>query len=337
MTAENLYNAISEISPKYIEEADIRFMTKSYHWKRILAAAACLLLTFSLSIPVLAAADNSMAYEFLYSVSPELAQKLKPVRESCEDNGIKMEVVAANIEGDVVNILLSMQDLVENRITASSDLMDSYSIHTPYDQTAGCHLEMFDSETGTALWGITIDQDEAKLKPGDKITFSVSEILSQKEHSEMELDSIDVINIREENEFIVNPQIRGMAGNGNLDIDDAESESLLLPDETGYQLCDGASLTGTGFVNGKLHIQVKYEDILNTDNHGYVFLKDSSGETKEYDYSISFWANSSDSYEEYIFDISSDALSEYEVWGEFWTCSNPPVQGSWQVTFPISQ
>ena len=247
-----------------------------------------------------------------------------------------MEVVAANIEGDTVNILLSMQDVTGNRITASSDLMDSYSIHTPYDQEAGCRLEMFDSETATALWVITIDQEESKLKPGDKITFSVGEILSKKEHSEVKLDSIDVFNIREENEFTVNPQIRGWAG--KIDEDDIESASLLLSKETSYQLCDGVLLTGTGLVNGKLHIQVKYGDILNTDNNGYIFLKDSYGETKECDYSISFWANNNaDSYEEYVFDISSDALSEYEVWGEFWTCNNPPIQGTWQVTFPISQ
>ena len=336
MTAENLYEAISEISSQYIEEADIRFITKRKTWKRVLAAAACLLLCFSFSVPALAAADNSFAYELLYSVSPAFAQKLKPVRETCEDNGIKMEVVAANLEGDTVNILLAMQDMTGNRITASSDLMDSYSINTPYDQTAGCHLEKYDGETGTALWAITIDQDESKLKPGDKITFSVSEILSKKEHTEMALDSIIISDIREATEFAIDPRIRGCAG--YYDENDIESTPLLLPAKTGYQLCDGVMLTGTGLVDGKLHIQVKYDDILNTDNHGYAYLKSSSGEIINYNYSVSFWAdNKADSYEEYVFDIAYEELADCEVMGEFWTCKNAPIEGSWQVTFPISQ
>ena len=336
MTAENLYEAISEISSQYIEEADICFITKRKTWKRVLAAAACLLLCFSFSVPALAVADNSIAYELLYSVSPSFAQKLKPVRETCEDNGIKMEVVAANLEGDTVNILLAMQDMTGNRITASSDLMDSYSINTPYDQTAGCHLEKYDGETGTALWAITIDQDESKLKPGDKITFSVSEILSKKEHTEMALDSIIISDIREATEFAIDPRIRGCAG--YYDENDIESTPLLLPAKTGYQLCDGVMLTGTGLVDGKLHIQVKYDDILNTDNHGYAYLKSSSGEIINYNYSVAFWAdNKADSYEEYVFDISAEELANCEVMGEFWTCNNAPIHGSWQVTFPISQ
>ena len=336
MTAENLYEAISEISSQYIEEADIRFITKRKTWKRVLAAAACLLLCFSFSVPALAAADNSFAYELLYSVSPAFAQKLKPVRVTCEDNGIKMEVVAANLEGDTVNILLAMQDMTGNRITASSDLMDSYSINTPYDQTAGCHLEKYDGETGTALWAITIDQDESKLKPGDKITFSVSEILSKKEHTEMALDSIIISDIREATEFAIDPRIRGCAG--YYDENDIESTPLLLPAKTGYQLCDGVMLTGTGLVDGKLHIQVKYDDILNTDNHGYAYLKSSSGEIINYSYSVAFWAdNKADSYEEYVFDISAEELANCEMMGEFWTCNNAPIQGTWQVTFPLSQ
>ena len=119
---------------------------------------------------------------------------------------------------------------------------------------------------------------------------------------------------------------------------DIESTPLLLPAKTGYQLCDGVMLTGTGLVDGKLHIQVKYDDILNTDNHGYAYLKSSSGEIINYNYSVSFWANNkADSYEEYVFDISAVELANCEVMGEFWTCNNAPIQGSWQVTFPLSR
>jgi hypothetical protein len=39
----------------------------------------------------------------------------------------------------------------------------------------------------------------------------------------------------------------------------------------------------------------------------------------------------------FIFDIPYDELAEFEIWGEFWTCNNAPIQGEWQVTFAISE
>lgn len=35
----------------------------------------------------------------------------------------------------------------------------------------------------------------------------------------------------------------------------------------------GVDITAMGYVDGKLHIQVKYEDSLETDNHGYIYFK----------------------------------------------------------------
>ena len=98
MTVEDLYHGISEIHPKYLEEADAYKVRKPAGWKKW-AAAACICVCFGSAVPVLAAADNKIAYELLYMISPSAAQKLKPVRISCEDNGIKMEVAAANYYG----------------------------------------------------------------------------------------------------------------------------------------------------------------------------------------------------------------------------------------------
>ena len=101
---------------------------------------------------------------------------------------------------------------------------------------------------------------------------------------------------------------------------------------------EGVTLTGYGFVDDMLHVQLRYDDILNTDNHGYVYLKKADGETIESVYDVSFWDEvQKDSYEEYIFPVAVEKLSKYEMWGEFWTCSDVPIEGNWQVIFPITE
>ena len=48
------------------------------------------------------------------------------------------------------------------------------------------------------------------------------------------------------------------------------------------------------------------------------YLKSSSGEIINYNYSAAFWAdNNADSYEEYVFDIAYEELAGCEVMGEF--------------------
>lgn len=100
---------------------------------------------------------------------------------------------------------------------------------------------------------------------------------------------------------------------------------------------NGVTLSGYGLVDGKLHVQVRYADILNTDNHGDIYLKSNSGEILNCEKSISFWDESGvDSYEEYIFLVTAEEISNYEVWGEFWT-GGELIEGDWQVTFPITE
>ena len=175
------------------------------------------------------------------------------------------------------------------------------------------------------------------LIPGDKITFSVGEILSGKKHSNLELENIDLNHLPVINNIKANPDIRGCSG---MDPDsfDEDHARLMEPDEeAAVVLEEGVTLTGCGILDDKLHVQVKYSDIFKTDNHGYIYLKNETGEVVSYQYDVSFWHdNGTDSYQEYIFNIPVDDLNRYEIWGEFWTCNGGSVKGDWQVTFPLA-
>ena len=78
--------------------------------------------------------------------------------------------------------------------------------------------------------------------------------------------------------------------------------------------------------------------IKNTDNHVYVYLKNEDGKVVNCQSSVAFWDQSHvNSYEEFVFEVSAEELVNYEIWGEFWTCNNAPIEGEWQVTFPVEK
>lgn len=338
MKREDLYHGISGICPEYLDEADAYKPRKTMHWKRWAAAAACIGLCFCGAVPALAAAHNEVIYEWLYAVSPSMAQKLKPVNVSCEDQGIQMEVAAADIEGANAKILVSMQDMTGERLDETTDLFDSYSIHTPYDQIGGCSLAEYDAATKTAFFMLTIEQMDQALIPGDKITFSVNEILTGKKHSDRELTEIDLGNVPLISDLIEAPDIRGGSGR-DLDVFGESDPRLMRPKEASASVLEeGVTLTGYGIVDGKLHVQIRYDRILETDNHGEVYLKSPSGEVLHCQYNTAFWdEDQKDSYEEYIFSVTSEELEACEIWGEFWTCNGGTIEGNWQVTFPLTK
>lgn len=344
MNANKTEMVINSIDDEYIQEA-YQYMKKrksfSYKFvKKIGTIAACfaMLIVFSMaSLSIAAAAGNVTAYGILYAMHPQIAQKLIPVNVSCEDNGIRMEVEAAHIHGDTAEIYISMQDLMENRIDESIDLFDSYEILTSKDSTGTCSFVDYQEETKTATFLIRIQHMNHEKIEGQKLTFYVSEFLAQKKEIEKELPEIALDNLTMVSDVQTEVEIRGggnfMEEYGN---DNSISGFLWGNEAQSFSPTEGVMVTAWGFIDGRLHIQVHYADILDTDNHGDVYLKDESGNVIKCLENISFWdeANTG-SYEEYIFAISpEDELSGFSVWGYFVTCSQLTT-GNWQVTFPI--
>lgn len=333
---KEVLDSIGYVDAKLIDKTESYVPKKKkagkHRWGLI---AACLCLCIIMTVPVLAAADNGIAYEALYMVAPSLAQKLKPINTSCEDNGIEMKVIAAEIDGENANILVALTDKTGSRLDETTDLFDSYDIHTPYDQMGGCSLVEFDPDTNTAVFMLTIEQMNHVLIPGNKITFSINQILTGKKHSNTELQQIDLSNVPDATEFKAQSDIRGCSGcYANSDV----SYPLLMEPNENAAVCltPGISLMGYGMIDNQLHVQIRYDDILHTDNHGYPYLKDVNGNVIYSAGTIAFWADDTgNSYEEHVFPTKEN-LSDYEIWGEFWTCNEGPIEGNWQVTFRIT-
>lgn len=116
MKSELLWDAMGHIDESRIEEAlrqpEDRVAGKKRKKSRLkkgVASAAAAALVIMVGTPLLAA-ESPAFYQALYSVSPSAAQFFIPVREACVDNGIRMEVVSAGLEGDTARIYVSLQD-----------------------------------------------------------------------------------------------------------------------------------------------------------------------------------------------------------------------------------
>ena len=339
MKKKNISEAISNINSQYIEEAMDFQVKKQRHKKhsiiqKIIAAAASFILVFSLSISTLVAADFMPAYEFLYRLSPSVAQKLKPVRMISEDNGIRMEVVSASVEGNEAKILISVQDLAGDRIDETTDLFDSFSINTPFECSSSCENIKYDSETKTATFLISISQWNKHDIAGEKITFRAREILSKKETYDAAMPTLNLDEIGSSADTFVPYSVLG-GGGSDYEKYIKDFQALVSHRDITSPVA-GVTLTAIGYVEEKLHIQIRYDSILETDNHGYVYLKNSNGDILGCDASISFSVDEEqkDMYSEYIFDLSDKDISDYVLYGNF-TTSNVHIKGDWSVTFPL--
>lgn len=325
-----------DLMERILEKAKQRDIKETHAFRYVpkpLAAAVIGICIF-ITVPVLAA-NVEPVYQLMYLVSPTIARFFKPVQRSCQDNGIKMEVVSAYIRGNTAQIYITMEDLTHDRIDGTIDLYDSFSINRPFDSTAVCELAGFDASAKKATFLITMNEWGNKNIEGDKITFSVREFLSHKTIYDNQYIPVSLTGIQPAED--TRPVAVYGLGGPDVNRTDRDNITALSPGSPreGFPI-DGIDFTGIGYIDGKLHIQTRIENVLENDNHGYFYLKDRNGKEIKYDYSFNFSDNDEASarYCEYIFDIPIQTISSYSLYGYFVT-SGMKTEGNWSVTFPL--
>lgn len=299
-------------------------------------ASIALVLCVIISIPALAASIPAF-YEVLYSISPATAQFFKAVQKSCVDNGIKMEVISAYVHGDTAEIYIALKDLTENRLDATTDLFDSYSIHRPFDSSATCYLVNFDEESRTAMFLISITAWGNKDITGDKITFSVRKLLSNKHIYDDLPVSLNLENLSVSINTMPMPQNGGGGNYRSYFGDNDYIPDVLIPQTPIDFGVSGIDISGVGYADGKLHIQTVVKNSLSYDNHGYFYFKDSNGDKVLSVYGVAFIMYENGErldYTEHVFDVSQSELEQYKMYGYFVTSGNL-IDGYWNVTFRL--
>lgn len=306
---------------------------------RPLIALAAVLVCLALAVPAFAmpalAADPD-GYALLYSISPAAAQFFKPVNRSDEDSGIRLTVDSVYLHSDTVEIYVSLQDLTGDRLDETTDLFDSYRINRGFDCSATCSLAGYDAQTCTARFLISITSFDGQDIEGDKLTFSLNRLLTGKTESEGAVTGLDLAAVQAEP---ATQQVTRRGGSGiaaEAGGSGAETRTALVPTGTLAAPAPGVAITAMGYVDGLLHIQVLYENILETDNHGQLWLE-SGAERIECLGTLSFFGeNGSDSYEDYYFDVTPAQLADCTLYGSFVT-ADTLIEGSWEITFPLTE
>lgn len=316
-----------------INAKNISNKNKVIGFKKPFAVAAVIIaiVIVMFSLPVVAVQIDPI-YNIIYHFSPGFAQFYTPVNESSTSNDVKMDVLACYVHEDTIEIYLTMQDLTGERFGGSVDLNDSYSINTPCDSSANCRQISYDDETKTAGFLITVSQWNDEEILGDKITFTVKEIISDfKEYSlNVPIDLSDVTSVPKTQEVYIN-------GGSILEYNDYTN--VLVP-ATPYEefKVEGVYLTGIGFVDGKLHIQYEVNDALMHDNHGDFYLVDTTNDKSKpihcEDTFTFLGRDNNTSYHESVFDISPNDLENYKLFCQFYT-TGEYIKGDWKVTFQI--
>lgn len=313
-------------------------------YRPILVAAAILV---CLSVTVSASANFSPSvYSLMYDVSPEIAQFFSPVRKSCEDNGIKMEVISAYIHEGTAEVYISMQDLTEDRIDESIDLFDSCDIRSYFDISGHCERIGYDADSKTATFLITVTQHkngkEVDLR-GQKIHFSVQEFLSRKNEQNNVPVAFDLANAEPVTKAC-KLDSSGMEwksgvyykGGATMNMEDSETNVIVPPGNT---LCtvNDTQITAVAYYNGKLRVQVMTAHRLDKDAHEWIYLKDKNGETVHPYGTVDFRTYEDGAQiigRDYIFDIPQDEIQNYKLYGDFIT-NEMLTQGNWKVSFHL--
>lgn len=327
--------------------------TKNKHLRPILIGL-CLILCTTVAYPALAATVKRI-YELMYLAPPSVAETFTPVEISHESNGIKLEVVAIDISGNTAKVYFTLQDLIGNRIDKTIDLKDSYNIEGVGTAVCGCEFYGYEEDLKKATFMITItdlDSNDISKSITDNLTFT----LKQFSHENQKYGFDESFKIPVNLEDIISDlngtqEVRANGAGGDYEkytgrkIFDEKAEAIIqniAPVSAGIK---GFNIIGAGYKDDKLHLQVEVSTGNILDDCGYLYLR-KKGDTKDIIclYNISFsnyeYMPKEDDelfplrYEEEIFDIPKDELSNYELYGYF-NKEGQVIEGNWKVSFPL--
>ncbi len=340
MNFSELYRKLNDPiipSPALVERTLTRTRRRAFSLRRLaaLAAAAAVLL----ATPALAV-RTELGYAMLYALAPAAAQFFQPVRLSCEDSGVTMEVVSVHVEGSTAQAYIALSG---DPVDSTCDLFDSWNFHLPFDQTGHCERVGYDQESRTALFLCTTEtMDGSPIPVGGKMTFSVGRFLSSKvftEHLEIPLD-LSTLAVEADIVPSLGPESEYFCSGGSYSDESRdlwERAPMLEPGSALAQPVSSMAITAAGYADGLFHVQLCRGSAPELDNHGRLWLEDAEGNPLYCVYSAAFThltGYGRADFDQYAFDISPEDLESYTLYGDFATAASL-TEGRWQVTFPL--
>lgn len=310
--------------------------------RRVVAVAVAAALVLGCITPALAA-NVPAVYQALYDISPTIAQALMPVNESCESNGVKMEVVSAAIDGDTAGVYLTLTD-------TSGDLFgelapafsEGWSLNSPSSDLGYMHtLLSYDAATHTATFYLELTNLDGQAFSDGKYTFTLPALLIGRD-SQLDVSipvDLSAVPFDPPTEQQVCYSVAA-SGDGTPEAQQAISSGtyeFLQPQDALWQSEDGVfSLAAAGYRDGRLHLLLSALDRKRCENQASLTLSDADGAPVEPDFVATYFSpgGTDCAFEEWVFPIAYDQLSQSSLTGWLRT-SGGQINGNWQVTFRL--
>lgn len=306
----------------------------------VIAVSAALLL--GCITPALAA-NIPVLYQALYDISPTITQALMPVNESCESNGVKMEVVSAAIDGDTAGVYLTLTD-------TSGDLFgelapafsEGWTLNSPSSDLGYMHtLLSYDAATHTATFYLELTNLDGQAFSDGKYTFTLPALLIGRD------SQLDVAFPLDLSAVPLDPPTEqqlcysvAASGDGTPEAQQTISSGtyeFLQPQDALWQSADGIfSLAAAGYRDGRLHLLLSALDRKRCENQASLFLSDADGAPVEPNFVATYFSpdGTDCAFEEWVFPIAYDQLSQSSLTGWLRT-SGGQIHGDWRVTFRL--
>ena len=300
--------------------------------RKRLAAAVAVVLCLTASVPVFAKKIPAV-YRTLDRLAPELADSIIPNELIDEEEGIRMQVEAAKVEGNEASLVVSFSDAPGfHRISGAVDLFDSYNLRS-FDtdlSVGGCSFLEYNEEEQKSYFRINVLGDGVYSK--DKIEFTVNTLLTnvQKWEQEIPLSGIGEASATKKVEIFGAGGIdNGAAYNGLYD--GKSAEVIVCSDKKDIKK-DELSITGVAYQDGILRVQSCRGDVTSADRHLQLELEIRG---KVYEKSMGVcWGEQIHgeplTFDEAWFAISPDELKESRLVG-IYHIADTPVYGNWKV------
>lgn len=356
------YDFRDQVRNKMIDKPQFRLSKKKING--ILVAAAMLIL----SATVLASTIPSFN-RLLSIISPEMALILQPIDESnknevkietekfinkvetknkntteIKEAGIEIKPLAVINDDDMMMIYLTLQDLAGDRIDETLSIQDYFVEGATINN---CQVIDYNQDNKTAIVQLTTQGGEALNHT--IIQIRINSLLTGKKTLErlpINISLKEVIEVTSAGTTLMSRrETQGGGGTGDLwsRLEEYGYIELLKPNKMEITMpeIDVMHITNMGFINGRLHIQTKWEKN-NKDSHGYFYLVDKDGskiEIKENNFyfgvdeknNIQFGGD----YVEYILDVSKEEVKDAQLMGYFVEYGEV-IEGGWQLEIDLN-
>ena len=229
--------------------------------------AMILLLAFAAT--AIAGSVNEDFNAWLYRIWPEAATTLMPVNMSCENNGIRLEIISAVADGEELYITYSMEDLEKDRLNTECSPFMYVDDARSYDWESSFEQPIRDEATGKIIFGEHFTYNGNITAADNVLNAHIHSFISHEEPVLVDLFPY-LEQFGSEVETVTVPEGAGTLWRADVYAEqDVEKRSGSVPADTQVinpaysreiRLADTVFLSGIGMVDGRLHVQLHFVD-----------------------------------------------------------------------------